>query len=134
MKNLLLPAAALLLLAACAPAERVVENPFIEASNTMTLDISRVELSDTATVVHVEAYFQPRFWIRIVSDTYLRADGCSYALTGAEGIVPDSLFWMPDSGRASFVLRFEPLPRGTRSFDFIEFRTAPTASNCGVST
>ena len=52
MKNLLLPAAALLLLAACAPAERVVENPFIEASNTMTLDISRVELSDTATVVH----------------------------------------------------------------------------------
>ena len=120
MKNLLLPAAALLLLAACAPAERVVENPFIEASNTMTLDISRVELSDTATVVHVEAYFQPRFWIRIVSDTYLRADGCSYALTGAEGIVPDSLFWMPDSGRASFVLRFEPLPRGTRSFDFIE--------------
>ncbi len=132
MKNLLLPAAALLLLAACAPAERVVENPFIEASNTMTLDISRVELSDTATVVHVEAYFQPRFWIRIVSDTYLRAGQRSYALTGAEGIVPDSLFWMPDSGRASFVLRFEPLPRGTRSFDFIESDCADCFKLWGV--
>lgn len=119
-KTLLLPAAALLLLAACTPAGRVVENPLIEASNTSTLDIARVELSDTATVVHVEAYFQPRYWIRIVSDTYLRADGRNYALTGAEGIVPDSLFWMPVSGRASFVLRFEPLPRCTRSFDFIE--------------
>ena len=41
-------------------------------------------------------------------------------LTGAEGITPDSLFWMPKSGRASFVLRFPPLPRGTKSFDFIE--------------
>ncbi|WP_299222564.1 thioredoxin-like domain-containing protein [uncultured Alistipes sp.] len=132
MKNLLLPAAALLLLAACAPAERVVENPFIEASNTMTLDISRVELSDTATVVHVEAYFQPRFWIRIVSDTYLRAGQRSYALTGAEGIVPDSLFWMPDSGRASFVLRFEPLPRRTRSFDFIESDCADCFKLWGV--
>lgn len=119
-RSLLLPAAALLLLAACTPAGRVVENPLVEASNTMTLDIPRVELSDTATVVHVEAYFQPRYWIRIDAKTYLRADGRNYALTGAEGIVPDSLFWMPDSGRASFVLRFEPLPRGTRSFDFIE--------------
>ena len=41
-------------------------------------------------------------------------------LTGAEGITPDSLFWMPESGEASFTLRFEPLPSGTPSFDFIE--------------
>ena len=27
---------------------------------------------------------------------------------------------MPASGEASFTLAFEPLPRGTRSFDFIE--------------
>ena len=41
-------------------------------------------------------------------------------LQGSEGILPDSLFWMPDSGEASFVLKFGPLPRGTKSFDFIE--------------
>lgn len=41
-------------------------------------------------------------------------------LTGAEGITPDSLFWMPESGEASFTLCFEPLPSGTTSFDFIE--------------
>src|SRR5690606_12544750 len=30
------------------------------------------------------------------------------------------LFWMPESGRASFTLTFEPLPMDTKSFNFIE--------------
>lgn len=47
------------LLFGCAPRERVVENPLIEASNTMTLDIPRVELTDSATVLRMQAYFRP---------------------------------------------------------------------------
>lgn len=122
MKKLLIlcAAAAGALLASCTPANRVVENPLIETANTRTLDIVKVELSDTATVLHVDAYFRPRNWIRIVKETYLQTAGEKYVLTGSEGITPDSLFWMPDSGEASFVLRFPPLPRGTKSFDFIE--------------
>ena len=118
---LLLPAAAFgALLTSCTPRERVVEDPFIEAANTMTLDVVKVSLCDTATVLDVEAWYTPRYWIRIVHDTYLQAGGRKYALTAAEGITPDSLFWMPDSGRASFRLTFEPLPLRTQSFDFIE--------------
>lgn len=122
MKKLLIlcAAAAGALLASCTPANRVVENPLIETTNTRTLDIVKVELSDTATVLHVDAYFRPRNWIRIAKETYLQTAGEKYVLTGSEGITPDSLFWMPDSGEASFVLRFPPLPRGTKSFDFIE--------------
>lgn len=108
------------LLASCTPANRVVENPLVGAANSMTLDIPRIELSDTATVLHVDAYFRPHNWIRIDAGTYLMADGQKYMLQGSEGIRPDSLFWMPDSGEASFVLKFGPLPRGTESFDFIE--------------
>lgn len=108
------------LLSSCTPANRVVENPLIGAANSMTLDIPRIELSDTATVLHVDAYFRPHNWIRIDAGTYLLADGQKYMLQGSEGIRPDSLFWMPDSGEASFVLKFGPLPRGTGSFDFIE--------------
>lgn len=108
------------LLFGCAPRERVVENPLIEASNTMTLDIPRVELTDSATVLRMQAYFQPHYWIRIDGGSYLSAGGRKYRLIGADGITPDSLFWMPASGEASFTLAFEPLPRGTRSFDFIE--------------
>lgn len=123
MKKLLLtlPVAALgLLVASCGPRERVVEDPLIEASNTTTLDIVKVSLCDTATVLDIEAWYFPKQWIRIDHGTYLQAGDRKYALTGAEGITPDSLFWMPDSGRASFRLMFEPLPVRTRSFDFIE--------------
>lgn len=109
-----------MLLAACTQRNKCVDNPLIESSNTMTLDITRVELSDTATVLHTDAYYRPNYWIRISSESYLLADGKKYALTGTQGIDADSLFWMPDSGEASFQLTFEPLPAGTRSFDFIE--------------
>ena len=122
MRNLLFLIAAALgaLLPSCTPANRVVENPLIETANTRTLDIVKVELSDTATVLHVNAYYRPKNWIVISSDSYLQIPARKFMLTGAEGITPDSLFWMPKSGRASFVLRFPPLPRGTKSFDFIE--------------
>ena len=113
-------AAALWLAASCTQRNKCVENPLIESSNTMTIDISKVELNDTATVLHTDAYFHPGYWIRISSESYLLADGKRYALTGTQGIDADSLFWMPESGEASFQLTFEPLPRGTRSFDFLE--------------
>lgn len=113
-------AVTLWLAASCTQRDKCVENPLIESANTMTLDISKVELNDTATVLHTDAYFHPGYWIRISSESYLLADGKRYALTGTEGIDADSLFWMPKSGEASFQLTFEPLPRGTRSFDFIE--------------
>ena len=122
MKNSTFVASALsaLMLAACQTGPKVVENPLIESANSMTLDIAKVELTDTATVLHVDAYFRPHYWIRIDSKTYLRAEGKNYALTDAQGITPDSLFWMPESGEASFVLSFQPLPKRTKSFDFIE--------------
>lgn len=124
MKNkmalLALAATAWLSTTANTPVIRSVENPFIESANTMTLDIAKVELSDTATVLYTDAYFRPHYWIKISSESYLQADGKKYALKGTQGIEADSLFWMPETGEASFRLSFEPLPRDTRSFDFIE--------------
>ena len=124
MKNkmtlLALAATAWLATAANTPVPRSVENPFIESANTMTLDIAKVELSDTATVLYTDAYFRPHYWIKISSESYLQADGKKYALKGTQDIEADSLFWMPETGEASFRLSFEPLPRDTRSFDFIE--------------
>lgn len=104
----------------CAPRNRTVENPFIEAANTETLDITKVTVSDTATILHVEAYFRPKYWIKIAAGSYLEADGEKYPLTGSKGIDADSLFWMPDTGRASFDLIFSPFKRIPKKFDFIE--------------
>lgn len=106
-------------LGACQDGPRTVENPLIETANSLTLDITRVELTDTATWLQVDAY-RAKDWIRITSDACLQAEGQTYALTGTQDITPDSDFWMPASGKATFHLRFEPLPLRTRSFDFIQ--------------
>ena len=131
MRNLLFLIAAALgaLLPSCTPANRVVENPLIETANTRTLDIVKVELSDTATVLHMNAYYRPKNWIVISSDSYLQIPARRFMLTGAEGITPDSLFWMPDVGPC--VVRAAvpaPAPR-YESRSTSSNRTATTVSN-----
>jgi thiol-disulfide isomerase/thioredoxin len=100
--------------------KKVVEKPYTRFANTTTIEIDKVTLSDTETVLDINAFFRPGNWIRIVSDTYLLANGKKYIVRGSEGIDLDSQFWMPESGEASFKLTFEPLPKTTHTFDFIE--------------
>ena len=120
-KLLILAIAAIALLAGCGtPSPRTVEYPLIGQVSTNTIDISRVELADSATILTVDARYQPHSWIRISPQTTLHSGGKSYALVSGEGIVPGEEFWMPDSGEASFRLIFEPLPLGAKSFDFVE--------------
>ena len=75
----------------CTPQNRAVENPFIEAANTETIDIKKICLSDTATVLHINAYYRPKEWIRIDSKTYLQVDSVKYPIAGTEGIQLDGL-------------------------------------------
>lgn len=120
MKPLLSLIVACMLYMPCISANRVVDNPLIGATNTLTLDIPKVELRDTATVLHVDIHTTPNGGISIDANTYLQADGRKYKLRSCDGIRPGVALWTPDSGEASFVLVFAPLPPGTASFDFIE--------------
>jgi thiol-disulfide isomerase/thioredoxin len=100
--------------------QKVVELPPSMHSNTTSVEIHRVTLDDTATVLDMDAFFRPGWWIKIASDSYLMADGKKYMIRSGEGIEIDSLFWMPPSGEASFKLVFDPLPENTKTFDFME--------------
>jgi|AGTN01.3.fsa_nt_gi Redoxin. len=111
---------------------RIVEQPPGMHSNTNTVEIHRVTLTDTATVLDIDAFFRPGWWIRIVSDSYLLADGKKYMIRSGEGIDLDSLFWMPASGEASFRLVFDPLPANTEIFDFMESDCADCFKIWGV--
>lgn len=105
----------------CSPSgPRTVNDPIVNYSNTTTIDVVKVELTDSNTVLHVNANFTPGYWIRIAGDSHLQADGKQYAMTSTDGIEPDTEFWMPETGKASFRLIFEPLPYQTERFDFIE--------------
>lgn len=98
-----------------------VEKPFVTYSATQTISIAKMELTDSATIFSIHAKFTPNYWIRIAKDAKLITDkGVELSLVSSEGIVPDSLFWMPESGEADFSLTFEPMPVNTKYFDFIE--------------
>lgn len=122
MKKIHLLIIALLMLAfgACAPKEKTVDFPTVEASTTTSIIIEKVELTDSLTTLHMRGYNRPGYWIRVVPETHLAADGKTYEMVGTEGITPDELLWMPADGDSSFVLKFKPLPLGTKKFDFVE--------------
>lgn len=101
-------------------ADRTVKNPPVSYARGATIDVREVTLSDSATILDINATFHPGYWIKIAKESYLEADGNKYAMTGTEGITHDTEFWMPESGKASFRLIFNPLPADTRMFSFIE--------------
>lgn len=100
----------------------------LKGASNVDLEITKVELKQAETVLHVHAEFTPHYWIRFVKQSFLRTpDGKEYVITsGARtcekemDYVPDSLFWIPDSGEADLALHFKPVPLNTKSMDFIE--------------
>ena len=98
---------------------KIIEQPNAAYTDTRMLEISKVTLSDTATILDMKAFSTPTNSIKIVSDTYLLADGKKYMIRSSEVIELDLLFWMPQSGEIRFKLIFDPLPIETTTFDFI---------------
>ena len=89
--------------------------------NTTSIEVSKIILSDTATVLHIYAKYRPKNWIRIASESYLQDNnGETYLLRSGIGITPGKQFWMPESGEAEFQLVFPPLPAKVTSIDFTE--------------
>lgn len=100
---------------------KVVHYPTSESTNTDILEVKQVELTDTATIVHFNAYYIPKYWIQVSPNCKLVDDkGGIYALKKADGIKPGEHFYLPESGEAEFSLTFEPLSTSVQSFNFTE--------------
>ncbi|ASB48075.1 TlpA family protein disulfide reductase [Alkalitalea saponilacus] len=123
MKKLTLALFAALILFGCSEQRPdVIERPVFEVWNSTTLEIDKIEMNDSATIFHFDAFFTPGWWIRIDSETYIRETGTDnrLILTHAEGIPIDEHYYMPESGETSFKLFFPPLPKNVTKIDFIE--------------
>lgn len=123
MKKLILAmgAAVLVMLAACSsPGPRTVEAPAVAATNASNLDVTSVELTDTATILKLHCKFRPGWWVRLDTLSHLVADGKDYPMLKAEGIEPGKRHTMPESGEDDFTLFFAPVPFDTKSVDFTE--------------
>ena len=100
---------------------------FMGAYNS-TFEITKVELKQTETVLHIVANYRPNVWIRFAKESFVQTpDGKKYAITDGKktneqesDLQLDSLFWMPESGKANLALHFKPVPLDTKEMDFSE--------------
>ena len=98
----------------------VVDNPGYK-ERPRSLEIKRVECNDTATILNMVVSGPPKNRVRLSSHTILSTeDGKRYKLLKCEGIEPDKECYLPESGRMSFTLEYEPLPESAKMFDFSE--------------
>ena len=100
----------------------VIERPVFEVWNSTTIEIDKIEMSDSATVLYIDAYSKPNNWIRIRSGSYIRENESDEKLliTHSEGINLNEKTNIPESGTISFKLFYPPLKPGITKIDFVE--------------
>ena len=89
----------------------------------LALDVTRVELKADETVVHITARERSDdndSWFQFAGDTYLKVGEERFTITSADGIELNKHTLTEKGGRRDMAFHFPPLPKGTRSFDFIE--------------
>ena len=105
----------------CSLDNRVIDKPVFLASNTTSIEIGKVTLTDSTTVLDIYASYYPNYWIKIAKSSILTDDkGNVYPIQSGIGIELDKEFMMPESGEAEFQLVFPRLRNGAKSFDFSE--------------
>jgi len=99
---------------------RVVNNPPFKVCSHPNVTVDKVELKDTETVLYMIIYQQPKYWIRIDSKTYIRANGQKYLIESADGIKLSTETFPDSTGKVVFALHFPTIDPSTQQIDFIE--------------
>lgn len=109
--------------------------PTFQSSNTNSIVINAIERNDTATILYMDAYNRPNYWIRLASSLTLQGNqtGKTYKLTCADGFEIDKEVYMPESGYVTFSLQFPPLDPLEQTIDFIEGQSEDDFHISGIS-
>ena len=99
-----------------------IDYPPYSKRNTEAIEITRIVRNDTATILHMEAYNLPGYWVRLSSGLCLHGSesGTDYPVVSSQGFELGKEVYMPRSGNISFSLRFPPLLPEERHIDFME--------------
>jgi thiol-disulfide isomerase/thioredoxin len=111
-----------LLFSACGKKSNVVLYPEYETTNCGEMfQFSKIELTDTATIIYADVYNEPGHWISISSKSVLQGEHDSiYKLLYSNGFELDKQVPMPDSGYVSFSLVFQPIAKTEKTVSFYE--------------
>ena len=99
-----------------------IDYPSYQKRNTDALEISRIVRNDTATILYMDAYSRPNYWIRLASELSLHGEqsGKNYPVIRSQGFELDKQVYMPASGNVTFTLQFAPIDPQDRTIDFVE--------------
>lgn len=88
-----------------------IDYPSYQKRNTDALEISRIVRNDTATILYMDAYSRPNYWIRLASELSLHGvqSGKKYPVIRSQGFELDKQVYMPASGNVTFTLQFAPI-------------------------
>jgi thiol-disulfide isomerase/thioredoxin len=100
----------------------VIERPVFDVWSSTVIEIDKIEMSDSATVFHIDAYLRPKNRIKIDKGAYIRESGSDekFLIIHAEGINLDEQTVVPESGTISLRLFFPPLKPEITKIDFID--------------
>jgi len=114
---------------------RTVELPEYESSNWGFLEVTKLELKESETVLYCDAFETPNKSISLSSKIYLKGKiGKTYKFIRSEGIEMDKQILMPASGSISFKLHMQPLDKKETSFNFIEGESYNEIKILGIKT
>ena len=115
----------LFVLATPACAQRTIQNPKALGCLNVSggeLKASKVVFADTATTVQFTMDYPAGSSFRIAGTCYLvDENNRRYPVRSAEGLTFDTWVTSPADRTTHFTLHFDPLPKRTRVFDFIEY-------------
>lgn len=99
-----------------------IDYPSYQNRNSDALEISRIVRNDTATILYMDAYSRPNYWIRLASGLSLHGNqtGKTYPIVCSQGFELDKEVYMPVSGNVTFSLQFAPLDSQEETIDLIE--------------
>jgi len=99
----------------------VIERPVFEVSNTTMIEIDKIEMSDSATIIHFDAFLTGG-WIALNDFTFIRESGSDEKLMviGSEGLNIGEQVTVQESKTISFKMIFPPLRPEVTKIDFIE--------------
>ena len=103
-------------------AQTVIEKPVYGVATSDYLRITKIELTDSSTVIHFHVHFRPGNWISIPKETYIQPVGGDEKLfiKTAEGLPLNQTYTLPESGEVSYSLTFPQTGEGVKKIDYGE--------------
>lgn len=122
MKKLTFTCLLFLLSALVVCSQTVIDQPKTGFSTSANVNLIKIEVSDTATILSFRTYSRPGDWISIPDKTYIQESTGTEKMyiKSTEGIKINEQYTMPESGNVTYKLFFPPIAKTTAFIDYGE--------------